>query len=138
MGTTIRPELSNKNRYWIDRHRYYELKHFCLQYPLWKSAYYAFDGMSAGAAYTTVSRSTTPGDPTAKCAIARLYYLDRMEMIERVAEDTDYSISKYLLKAVTEGVSYDYLKMKFNIPCSKDAYYDLYRKFFWLLSEERK
>lgn len=36
MGTTIRPELSEKNPYWIERHRYYELKHFCLQYPIWK------------------------------------------------------------------------------------------------------
>lgn len=33
MGTNIRPELSNKSPYWIERHRYYELKHFCLQYP---------------------------------------------------------------------------------------------------------
>ena len=39
MGTTIRPELSEKNPYWIERHRYYELKHFCLQYPIWKKAY---------------------------------------------------------------------------------------------------
>lgn len=28
------PELSEKNPYWIERHRYYELKHFCLQYPI--------------------------------------------------------------------------------------------------------
>lgn len=28
MSTTIRPELSEKNQYWIDKHRYYELKHF--------------------------------------------------------------------------------------------------------------
>lgn len=28
MGTTIRPELSEKNPYWIEKHRYYELKHF--------------------------------------------------------------------------------------------------------------
>lgn len=27
MATTIRPELSEKNPYWIERHRYYELKH---------------------------------------------------------------------------------------------------------------
>ena len=31
MATMIRPELSEKNPYWIERHRYYELKHFCLQ-----------------------------------------------------------------------------------------------------------
>ena len=46
MGTTIRPELSEKNPYWIERHRYYELKHFCLQYPIWKKAYAALDGFS--------------------------------------------------------------------------------------------
>lgn len=34
MGTTLRAELSEKNPYWIEKHRYYELKHFCLQYPI--------------------------------------------------------------------------------------------------------
>ena len=46
MGTTIRPELSEKNPYWIEKHRYYELKHFCLQYPIWKKAYLALDGLA--------------------------------------------------------------------------------------------
>ena len=41
MSTTIHPEVSEKNKYWIDKHRYYELKHFCLQYPLWKKEYQA-------------------------------------------------------------------------------------------------
>lgn len=36
MSTVLRAELSRKNRYWISKHRYYELKHFCLQYPEWK------------------------------------------------------------------------------------------------------
>lgn len=44
MGTTLRAELSEKNPYWIEKHRYYELKHFCLQYPIWKKAYAALDG----------------------------------------------------------------------------------------------
>ncbi len=39
MATTIRPEISQNNEYWISKHRYYELKHFCMQYPLWKAAY---------------------------------------------------------------------------------------------------
>ena len=43
MGTTIRPELSEKNPYWIEKHRYYELKHFCLQYPIWRKAYSVLD-----------------------------------------------------------------------------------------------
>lgn len=38
MRNDMRPELSQKNPYWIGKHRYYELKHFCLQYPIWKKA----------------------------------------------------------------------------------------------------
>ena len=34
-----RPELSKKNKYYISKHRYYELKHFCLQYPEWVEKY---------------------------------------------------------------------------------------------------
>lgn len=30
--TSVRCELSGTNKYWISKHRYYELKHFCLQY----------------------------------------------------------------------------------------------------------
>ena len=46
MVTVLRPELSPKNKYHIDKHRYYELKHFCLQYSEWKKSYSAFDDTS--------------------------------------------------------------------------------------------
>lgn len=137
MGTTIRPELSEKNKYWIEKHRYYELKHFCLQYPIWKKAYLALDGLSSRP--TDLARfSNVHSDPTAKCAEARALYFDRMEMVEQTAIATDANLSSYILKAVTEGVSYDCLKARLEIPCCKDTYYELYRRFFWLLNKERQ
>ena len=36
MSTRIIPEISKNKPEWIPKHRYYELKHFCLQYPEWK------------------------------------------------------------------------------------------------------
>lgn len=36
MPTTIRPEIARSNKYHISKHRYYELKHFCLQYREWR------------------------------------------------------------------------------------------------------
>lgn len=36
MATSIVPKLSKTNPYYISKHRYYELKHFCLQYPEWQ------------------------------------------------------------------------------------------------------
>lgn len=39
-----RAEISKKNPHYISKHRYYELKHFCLQYPEWKHALDILDG----------------------------------------------------------------------------------------------
>ena len=61
-----------------------------------------------------------------------------MRMIEQTAIATDEELYSYILKGVTEGISYDHLKARLEIPCCKDTYYDLYRRFFWLLSKERQ
>lgn len=138
MATVIRPELSIKNKYHIDKHRHYELKHFCLQYPTWKKAYVDLDNIGVSLSTTErISSSNTPGDPTAKRAIAKAQLVERIEMIEKAAREADDYLWHYILKAVTENLSYTYLKTKFDIPCGKDMYYDRYRKFFWLLSKVR-
>lgn len=139
MGTTIRPELSQKNPYWLEKHRYYELKHFCLQYPIWKKAYSSLDGLATRPSDSSMFIATnTLSDPTANCAIAKTFYSERLDMIKRVAKETDPTLANYILEAVTEGWSYDILKARLEIPCCKDVYYDLYRRFFWLLNKERK
>ena len=139
MGTRIRPEISENNKYWISKHRYYELKHFCLQYPDWKKAYAALETLTIKSPILEELRAYTnvPNDPTAKWGIARALYSDRIDMIRRVAFETDKELCAYILKAVTEDLSYAYLKSRLDIPCGKDMYYDRYRKFFWLLSKER-
>lgn len=137
MSTTIRPEVSEKNKYWIERHRYYELKHFCLQYPIWKKSYAALGSISERPVDLAMIHTNTHGNPTEQCAISKLFYCERMEMIERIAKETDEALSSYILKGVTKGVSYDYLKTRLDIPCCKDVYYDLYRRFFWLLDKAR-
>lgn len=139
MATVIRPEISQNNKYWIDKHRHYELKHFCLQYPLWKRAYSELENVGISLAVIDgVRTSNLPGDPTAKRVMLRTFYSERIELIERIAKETDRYLYPYILKAVTEELSYTYLKTKLDIPCGRDMYYDRYRRFFWLLSEARK
>ena len=139
MATPVRPELSIKNKYWIDKHRHYELKHFCLQYPTWKRAYADLNDLSISLSKLERESATNiPGDPTAKCVLKKAQYLERIKLVERMAKDADEDLYLYILKAVTEGLSFTYLKTRLNIPCGKDMYYDRYRKFFWLLSEARK
>ena len=138
MSTKIRPELSVKNKYWIDKHRYYELKHFCLQYLNWKKTYSAIDELSrTSPIFDRLPSSNIPADVTAKCAIRKTYYSEKINLIEKAALEADEDLWIYILKAVTEGLSFTYLKTKLNIPCSRDTYYDRYRKFFWLLSNSR-
>lgn len=138
MATVIRADISRKNRYWIDKHRHYELKHFCLQYPEWKKIYSDFNDTSIS--LSTIERvptSNLPGDPTAKRAIMKARYGERINLIEKAAMEADQYLCNYILKGVTENLSYTYLKSKMDIPCSKDTYYDRYRRFFWLLNESR-
>ena len=138
MATVIRAVISEKNKYWIDKHRHYELKHFCLQYPKWKKAYKSVDDTSISLSMIeNLNTSNMPGDPTAKRAILKAHYSEKINLIEKTAMETDQYLYNYILKAVTEELSYTYLKAKLDIPCGRDMYYDRYRRFFWLLSEAR-
>ena len=138
MATKIRAQISEKNRYYIDKHRHYELRHFCLQYPAWKKAYIECLDCDIPVAMIDGARQNDGlYDPTSARAITRAHYSRRMQMLEQVAKDADKYLWRYILKAVTEGLSYTYLKTKLDIPCGKDMYYDRYRRFFWLLSELR-
>lgn len=134
MGTTIRPEVSNKNTYYISRHRYYELKHFCLQYPEWKQAYRDLDGLPSRSGMTEhVSGGRVP-KPTEIYAEARIFYRERMELVEIAAVQASGDLSPLMLRAVTEEISYEHI----SPPCCKEVWYAAYRRFFWLLDKARK
>lgn len=138
MATAIRPEISTKSKYYIDKHRHYELKHFCLQYPIWKRTYAALLDLSITSSYMTGMPSGGGlSDTTAKSAIRRTYYADKIKLVEETAKKADPYLYEYILKAVTEGLSYTYLRTILEIPCGRDMFYDRYRKFFWLLSTAR-
>lgn len=73
-----------------------------------------------------------------------LKYYDRVTRIVRTKGRKTWKIpmrrlqcTRYILRGVTEGLSYNALKMQYAIPCCREVYYNLYRRFFWLLSKER-
>ena len=137
MGTVIRPKISQKNKYWIEKHRHYELKHFCLQYPIWKKALAGLIDIGVSSTAGEI-RGNDISDPTSEIAVKRLRYSDKISLVEEAAKEADSTLSPYILKAVTEGLSYTHLSTQMHIPCSRDTYYDRYRRFFWLLNKSRK
>lgn len=139
----IKSELSKSNPYWLEKHRYYELKHFCLQYPTWKKALASLTSLSHRPEDLAKFYTGEHGDPTAKCAEAREFFKERMHMIEELTylANPKYTAAKEcseaLLRGVTEGLSYDKLITLYPAFMPRDEYYKTYRKFFWMLSKAR-
>ena len=135
--TDIRPELSKTNPYWIDRHRYYELKHFCLQYPLWKLYSKEIDGLRSGV-FRSGGANQNTSDPTRWAVERREEYILKMNMLLDAVMATSPEFSDYIFRAVTEGLKYENLRMVNHIPCCREYWYELYRKFFYILDRSRK
>lgn len=130
MSTTIRPEVKASNKYYISKHRFYELKHFCLQYPEWKEN---LDSLTIlrGQSYE-FSAKTEKDSETEKIAIKIASLRSKMEQVEQAAIASDADIYPFIFKSVTEGISYEKL-IAHGIPCGRDYFYDRFRRFFWIL-----
>lgn len=133
-----RPELSQKSPYYIPRQRYYELKHFCMQYNDWKKALTLIDIWETSPQHLSgVIKGTPPESPTERIALARVYYSRCIDILESCIGKLEGSLAPYILKGVTEGLGYDILRNR-GCPCCREIYYECYRYFFWLLSKERQ
>lgn len=136
MSTVIRPETSKKSNYYISKHRFYELKHFCLQYDEWKEEQENLLGIHfRKSTQTPISKVNTTYDPTADYAIRLAELSEKITMVNKTCQDADPELCDYIFKAVTKGYPYTLLKTKYEIPCSRDYFYSRYRKFFYILSQ---
>ena len=133
-----RPELSKKNPYHLSRHRYYELKHFCCQYEEWKKALALLDAwQSHGNEINGIMKGNIHSNPTTQIALLRAYYSQRIELINNCLSELEPAIAPYILKGITEGLSYNKLQAR-GCPCGSEMYYDNYHRFFWILNRERQ
>lgn len=104
--------------YELSRHRFAELKHYCMQYDEWQRLYLSYEDQSL---------------PPPETAIPKTAYLQAMQLIETTAMDTDAALGRYILRSVTHDVSTRAL----NPPCDSKSFDFYRRKFFWLLSERK-
>ena len=130
-----RSELSPRNKYYIPKFRYLELKNFCMQYKDWKLALLEIVEFKARDRSIT---QTSNGKPTEAIAMKKLQYESNIKLIEDCAIWSDPVLYKWIIIGVTENYSYDYLHLRLNLPAGRDMYYDIYRRFFWILDQKRK
>lgn len=135
----MKSAVSQKNPYYIPKERYLELKYFCMQYPTWRDAYSHLDSLSRRPDDLNLyfGKSSRYSDPVAQCVIAKQYFMDRIDCVYRAACDTSSEFCGYILRGATENLSYGELVAQMGIPCCQDVYYDLRRRFFYILSHYR-
>ncbi len=124
------------DNYGISRNRYKELSALCLQYEELKrkKADCLLRTSSAiGAGVKTNGNSS----PVERIAEEMLKYSQVLELIENTAKEVcgeEQGLFPFLLSSVTQGLSYYKLGA---IPCGKDCFYRLRRRFFYELSQKR-
>lgn len=112
-----------KNEYELSKHRFYELKHFCMQYPEWEMLYLELNGWA-----TEIGKNE--GDTTSRDGIRRADLMYKMELIRETCHDICGEYEKQVFEYVILG----------NKPILRSDQRDFwyyYRKFFWELSKRK-
>ena len=119
------------SEYDISNNRYRELKYFCRQYREKKKGLLSMTELSSpkfgGKGGDIFS------DRTANIAMKRAKLSAEIQMIEQAALEADGELYKYILKNVTDGITYEYL----DIPFSRSGFYVLRKRFFSILDKKR-
>jgi len=136
MSTIIRTSISKTNPYYISKHEYLMARHFTLQYDEWKKEKSEIESRLANGYRMDGVQNSYVDSPVEKVIETAERYSTRMEFIEQTAKIAGEELWKFVLLGVTTECSYEYLRLIKGIPCCKDVYYRMYRKFFWLLSRE--
>ena len=119
-------------KYYISKNRRLELKYFCLQYLEWKRDL-RYD-ISGG--LIKVNADGEMLDKTAEDAIHNDILLKKIKLVEDVCREAGGELYPWLLEAVTTGCSYGRLRTVKGIPCGKNYYYDIFHRFWFLMSRE--
>lgn len=118
--------------YNISRARYNELKYFCIQYEEKKRELHKSYGLGA-VVNDGMPKGNLPGNPTERAAIRNVMLQRDIELIEQTAMEADSEIYRWLIKNVTEEISYEWL----NVPIGRRQFYESRRYFFYLLAQKR-
>lgn len=112
-----------KIEYKLSKHRFYELKHFCLQYPEWKLLYSQLDGWAKDV-------NKNEGDTTSRDGIKRADLMYKMELVREtchdICEEYEHAVFDYAI-----------LGIKPRLLSDQAVFWYYYRKFFWELSRRK-
>lgn len=121
--------------YGISKNRYKELKAFCLQYEEKKEKIrYGISSVKNKG----LPGGSFPGSPTEAQAIVNATNEKDCRMIEEAAMKANPDIWKYILKSVTQNLSYEFVEYDSElgeIPMCRSDFYGARRLFYSILNK---
>lgn len=136
---TIRNDISKKNKFWVPKYRYMELKYMCMQYEQMKKDYAALSNSVKAISMDGMPRGSGNGRPTEDIAIRRMMIAEKISAIDKAASEAAGQglLRKMMMYSIVNEVAYDYLELHFKkiVPVSRKTFYQKRRKFFWILDK---
>lgn len=127
--------LSQKNKYYVPKETFLMVIHYCKQYPTWEAELSAMSDTSKAITYDHDRVQTSnDSDPTADLAMRRAEISRKKDMIDKTAKEVAGSLWKWLILGACHDNPYYHLQ-HCGIPCGKDMYYNLRRKFYYEMSK---
>lgn len=125
--------------YGISSARYKELCGFCQQYPEWLDELeYNTDTLKSNEITDMPKNTHANSDQTGELAMRRVELRKKCELVEQTAIESDAELYPYIIKCICYELSLKYLESVMGMPCSRAAFYDKKRYFFYLLDKRKK
>ncbi len=124
--------------YKLRKYEFLHVYYYCLRYNEWRDELaYKTDTVKSIEISDAPRGSGNEGNATEDLAIRRAMLSKNCEVLEQTAIEADADLYQYIIKAATnEHITYDYLKLIMDIPCSRNTWYQRRRKFYWLMSKK--
>lgn len=128
--------LSPKNKYYVPKETFLMVVHYCKQYPGWEAELSAMSDTSKGIAYDQDRvQASVSSDPTFELAVRREEISKKKDMIDKTAKEVAGNLWKWMILGACYDHPYYHLR-HCGIPCGKDVYYALRRKFYFEMSKK--
>lgn len=125
---------TSKSKYFVPKETFLTAVHYCKQYPLWIAELSLFSGGGKAIRYDTDRVQTSnQSDPTMEIAARRVEIEKKVKKVEDTARLVANDLDQWIIQGACYDLTYYQLKQR-GIPCGKDLYYSLRRKFYCEIS----
>lgn len=141
-GAGGRGKMPNKRDLRLDEYEigvfaYRELNNFCKQYREKKKKLRELESPYKSPKLTGLPSGSGPSDPTGRIAERAAILSSDIDMIERAAAEASPTERDLFLLAVTEDVSWAYMKMLKNMQMGEKKFNRRRRKFYYILAQKK-